>query len=251
MLTGKSALITGATSGIGWATAQLLAQNGAQIIATGRNDDKGQQLLSSLSNANHHFVPADLSNSEQAQNLVGKALALVPRIDILINSAGVALHASVPQSDDDLWRQTMTINLDAVFYISRSILPIMAAQGGGVIVNVASTWGLVGAEQSAAYCASKGAVVQLTRCMALDHALQNIRINAVCPGAVDTPMLASEAAAFDISVEDGRSLWAQDAANKKLAKAKDIANSILFLCSDNASHIHGVALPVDGGSIAS
>ena len=126
----------------------------------------------------------------------------------------------------------------------------MIEAGGGSIINVASTWGLVGAETTAAYCASKGAVIQLTRAMAMDHAKDNVRINAVCPGAVDTPMLESEAGAFGITADQGRDLWRSSAANNKLATAEDIANSIIFLASENASHIHGVALPVDGGALA-
>ena len=114
----------------------------------------------------------------------------------------------------------------------------MIQNKGGIIVNVASTWGLVGAEHSAAYCASKGALIQLTRSMAIDHAKDKVRINAVCPGAVDTPMLAAEATAFGLDIDDGKRLWASDAANNTLASTEDVASAILFLASDNAKHIH-------------
>ena len=250
MLKNKTALITGATSGIGEKTAELLAQNGATVVAVGRNVSKGEELVDRLAGSGHSFISVDLSDKNEVQSLVDKVMEAVADIDVLVNSAGVALHGAVTETDDRIWDTTMAVNLNAVFYLCRAVIPKMVANGGGVIVNVASTWGLVGAENSAAYCASKGALVQLTRSMAIDHAKDNVRINAVCPGAVDTPMLAAESAAFGLSVSDGKTLWAADAANKKLATPEDIANAILFLASENAMHIHGIALPVDGGSIA-
>ena len=159
-------------------------------------------------------------------------------------------HHTVPNTSDEIWREPMSVNVDAVFYLSRAAVTRMIKQGGGIIVNVASTWGLVGAAQTAAYCASKGAVIQLTRAMAVDHAAANVRINVVCPGAVDTPMLIREAKAFGVEAEQGRSMWAMDAPDQKLATAHDIAQAVCFLASDGAQHIHGTALPVDGGAIA-
>ena len=243
-------LITGATSGIGQTSAELFALGGATVVAVGRNTSRGQALVERLEGSGHSFVPADLSDKNEAQSLVDKVTEVSGTVDILVNSAGVALHATVPETDDQIWENTMAVNLNAIFYLCRALIPKMIIKGGGVIVNVASTWGLAGAEKSAAYCASKGALIQLTRSMAIDHAKDNVRINAVCPGAVDSPMLAAESAAFGLSVSDGKALWASDAANNKLAMTEDIANAILFLASENASHIHGISLPVDGGSIA-
>ena len=250
MLRGKIILVTGATSGIGAATALACAREGAALVLTGRNRDAADKLISKLPAGDHHFIEADLSDGEQAQGLVGKAVHRAGRLDGLINNAGVVHHATVPDTTDENWAETIAVNLSAVFYICRAAIPVFREQGGGVIVNVASTWGLVGAEQSAAYCASKGGVIQLTRSMAMDHARDNIRINAVAPGAVDTPMLAAEAAEFGLSAEEGRKLWAADAPNNSLASAEDIAEAIVFLASDRAKHIHGIALPVDGGSLA-
>ncbi len=246
----KTVLITGATSGIGQTSAELFALEGATVVAVGRNTSRGQALVERLEGSGHSFVPADLSEKNEAQSLVDKVTEVAGTVDILVNSAGVALHATVPETDDQIWENTMAVNLNAIFYLCRALIPKMIIKGGGVIVNVASTWGLAGAEKSAAYCASKGALIQLTRSMAIDHAKDNVRINAVCPGAVDSPMLAAESAAFGLSVSDGKALWASDAANNKLAMTEDIANAILFLASENASHIHGISLPVDGGSIA-
>ena len=246
----KTVLITGATSGIGQKSAELFALEGATVVAVGRNSSRGQALVERLEGSGHSFVPSDLSDKNEAQSLVDKVTEVSGTVDILVNSAGVALHATVPETDDQIWENTMAVNLNAIFYLCRALIPKMIIKGGGVIVNVASTWGLAGAEKSAAYCASKGALIQLTRSMAIDHAKDNVRINAVCPGAVDSPMLAAESAAFGLSVSDGKALWASDAANNKLAMTEDIANAILFLASENASHIHGISLPVDGGSIA-
>ncbi len=246
----KTVLITGATSGIGQKSAELFAFEGATVVAVGRNTSRGQALVERLEGSGHSFVRSDLSDKNEAQSLVDKVTEVAGTVDILVNSAGVALHATVPETDDQIWENTMAVNLNAIFYLCRALIPKMIIKGGGVIVNVASTWGLAGAEKSAAYCASKGALIQLTRSMAIDHAKDNVRINAVCPGAVDSPMLAAESAAFGLSVSDGKALWASDAANNKLAMTEDIANAILFLASESASHIHGISLPVDGGSIA-
>ena len=250
MLNGKSVLVTGATSGIGAATARVAAREGARVLATGRNTEAGQTLVDELAGSGHGFITADLSDRGQAMSLIGKVLQLADRIDVLVNNAGVVHHATVPETGDAEWDDTIAVNLNAVFYICRSAIPHMIEQGGGAIVNVASTWGLVGAEKSAAYCASKGAVIQLTRSMAMDHAGSNLRINAVAPGAVDTPMLAAEAAAFGMEPDEGRNLWASDSLTGRLASAEDIAEAIVFLASDRAAHIHGVTLPVDGGSLA-
>lgn len=246
----RVALVTGATSGIGREVAEALARAGARVVVSGRDEIRGESVMSRLDGGRHEFIKAELGTAAAAEQLHAMAKASLGPIDILVNSAGVVHHHTVLDTTDAVWEQTMAVNVGAVFYLSRAVLPDMIAAGGGVIVNIASTWGLVGAEQTAAYCASKGAVIQLTRSMAADHASQHVRINAVCPGAVDTSMLSGEACAFGLTVEQGRELWAQDAANKRLARAEDVAAAVVFLSSDAASHIHGVALPVDGGAIA-
>jgi meso-butanediol dehydrogenase/(S,S)-butanediol dehydrogenase/diacetyl reductase len=250
MLSGKTVLITGATSGIGEATAEACASEGARVVISGRNTTAGEELISRLHGSGHLFVAADLRIKSQAQTLVTTVLQKVGTLDVPVNSAGVMHHQTVADTSDEQWDDTIAVNLNAVFYLCRSAIPAMVRQGGGVIVNVASTWGLVAAESSAAYCASKGAVIQLTRAIAMDHARDNVRINAVCPGSVDTPMLESAANSFGISADQGRELWAADSATKTIASAQDIADAIIFLASDKAKHIHGVALPVDGGSLA-
>ncbi|MFT5506443.1 MAG: meso-butanediol dehydrogenase/(S,S)-butanediol dehydrogenase/diacetyl reductase [Gammaproteobacteria bacterium] len=249
MLLGKTILVTGATSGIGMTTAEVCAREGARVFASGRNTEAGALLMDRLAGSDHKFFEADLADRSQAESLIIQ-VSKFGQLDGLINSAGIAQHATVTETSNSLWDDTIAINLNAVFYLCRAIIPRMIAQGGGVIVNVASTWGLVGAEQSAAYCASKGAVIQLTRAMAMDHAGQNVRINAVAPGAVDTPMLEAEAAEFGLSAEEGKKLWAADAPSGTLATASDVAETIAFLMSDKARHIHGTVIPIDGGALA-
>ena len=249
-LAGKTALITGGTSGIGAETARCFAREGAHVLLSGRNVERGEAVCAELPGNGHFFIAAELGVAAAAETLARDALERAGHIDLLVNSAGVVYHKTVPQTTDNEWETTLAINVSTVFYLSRALLPGMLERGDGTIVNVASTWGLVGAEQTAAYCASKGAVVQLTRAMAADHAKQGVRINAVCPGAVDTPMLEGEASVFGISAEEGRRLWAADAPNNRLASAEDIAETVVFLCSPQAKHIHGIALPVDGGATA-
>ena len=247
-LTGKTALITGATSGIGAETVRVFTREGATVMLTGRNRERGEQILSELAGAD--FIAAELGTAETAEMLIAETVKRLGRIDILVNSAGVIYHVSVPDTTDAQWEETLAINVSAVFFLSRAVVPEMIRCGGSVIVNVASTWGLVGAAQTAAYCASKGAVVQLTRAMAIEHAASNVRINAVCPGGVDTPMLEREAEMFGIGPAEAREVWAKDAPNLRLASSADIANAVAFLASDQASHIHGAVLPVDGGATA-
>ena len=250
MFTNKTVLITGATSGIGKACAELFAEQGATVVAVGRNTERGSKLLETLNGSGHCFIESHLETKSAAQGLIERVLVDVETIDVLVNSAGVVHHHTVPDTSDSVWDETIAVNLNAVFYLCRAVIPVMITQGGGAIVNIASTWGMVGAEQTAAYCASKGAVIQLTRSMALDHAADNIRVNAVCPGAVDTPMMDSEAKAFGLSHDQARELWGSAAANKKVATVMDVGHAAVFLASDQASHIHGISLPVDGGSLA-
>jgi NAD(P)-dependent dehydrogenase (short-subunit alcohol dehydrogenase family) len=156
------------------------------------------------------------------------------------------VRANVADTNDDDWRLTMGINLDAVFYLSRAALPHVLKTTGS-IVNVASDWGLKGGERAAAYCASKGAVVQLTKAMAIDHARDGLRINAVCPGDIDTPMLVSEAEDEGVDLEEHLAQAAEDSPNGRIGTPEEVAALILFLASDAATHITGTAIPIDGG----
>lgn len=158
-LEGKTALITGATSGIGEETARAFAREGASLLLTGRSTERGERLREELAGIDTAFVSAELGTAAVAQSLVEETVRRFGRIDVLVNSAGVARHATVPETTDELWEDTITVNVHAVFYLSRAAVPLLRARGGGAILNIASDWGLVGGERAVAYCASKGAVV--------------------------------------------------------------------------------------------
>lgn len=247
---GRIALVTGATSGIGEAVTRTFARQGWKVLATGRNKRQGARLIEELGEAHCGFKAADLFDSGIADRLVQDAVARFGALDVLVNSAGMIHHADSQATSDDLWRRHMVLNVDIPFYLARAAIGHMKGRGGGAIVNVSSEWGLVGAERAVAYCASKGAIIQMTRAMALDHGADGITVNAVCPGGVDTPMLAAEAKLLGMTPDEARAHWSACSPNKRIATAQDIANAVLFLASDSARHINGVALPVDGGNIA-
>ena len=250
-LAGKAALVTGATSGIGAQCARAFAREGAKLMLTGRNAGRGEALAAELGGGgNACFARSELGTAAAADALVAECVGRLGSLDVLVNSAGVVHHRNVPETSDAQWEETIAVNLSAVFYLSRAAVREMVPRGGGVIVNIASTWGIVAGESVAAYCASKGAVIALTRAMAVDHAREHVRVNAVCPGGVDTPMLAGEAEQLGMSADEGRRIWAADAPNRRLASAADIADAVVFLASERARHIHGAALPVDGGATA-
>lgn len=246
----KIALVTGATSGIGEEVVRVFVEQGSKVLATGRNEPQGERLVEELGAERCAFRSADLCQPGIADSLVDETVARFGALHVLVNSAGMIHHADALETSDDLWRRHMAINVDALFYLSRAAVRHMKAHGGGAIVNISSEWGLVGAERAVAYCASKGAVVQITRAMALDHAADGITVNAVCPGGVDTPMLAAEAKRFGMTADEARAQWSAASPNKRIATARDVAHAVLFLSSDAARHINGVALSVDGGNLA-
>lgn len=244
MLAGKIALITGATSGIGMATARLFAERGAVLLLSGRNAAAGTALAAELG---AKFLAADVAAPGAAQALVDWALTCHGRLDVLVNNAGILFQGDSQDCTDAQWDAVLAVNVTAVFRLSRAAVPLMARQGGGAIVNVASDWGLVGAQKAVAYGTSKGAIVQLTRSMAADHARQGIRVNAVCPGDTDTPMLRVLAGAE----QEARLREMGEAIPLgRIGQPRDTAAAIAFLASDDASFITGAMLPVDGGNSA-
>jgi 2,3-dihydro-2,3-dihydroxybenzoate dehydrogenase len=247
----KTALVTGATSGIGRATAQRLARDGTRVLVVGRNRARAEACVEAIVTAGGEArsLLGDVTDPEFCTTAVRTAVDAFGRLDVLTNIAGIIRRGDVPATSDENWNETMTANVDSVFFMSRAAISVMRTGGGGSIVNLASTVGLVGGAGLAAYCASKGAVIQLTRAMALDHAGEGIRVNAVCPGAVDTPMLVSEHA-------DGVTPEAVHARNiaaipqGRIPRAEEIAELIAFLASDASHHITGTAIPIDGGYTA-
>jgi len=249
---GRAALVTGATSGIGAACARQLAARGARVLLTGRSRDRGAEVVESIraDGGDADFAAGDLRDASFCDRVVEDALARFGRIDVLVNNAGIYVAASALETTDAQWEATLDTNLGAVFRLSRAALRPMLAQGRGVIVNVASDWGLVGGERAAAYCASKGGLVLLTRAMALDHARDGIRINAVCPTDTDTPMMLDDFRQRGVSDEQGSRESAAGIPMGRMAEAREVAEAVCFLASDAASFLTGVALPIDGGSTA-
>jgi NAD(P)-dependent dehydrogenase (short-subunit alcohol dehydrogenase family) len=245
----KVAVITGAKSGIGLATARRFAAEGAKLVAVDIKDASKEvgELVEAGGRA--RFVQADVSSASHVERLVQEALAAYGRVDVLVNNAGIELAKKVTDTTDSEWDRLMDVNLKGVFLCSRAAIPLMQLQGGGVIVNVASELGLVGGSEIAAYCASKGGVVQLTKAMAIDHAAEGIRVNCVCPGPVATPLLEATISGSSNPKEERRNILNKTLL-KRLGRPDEIANVILFVASDEASYMTGSIVVVDGGCTA-
>ncbi len=243
---GKVVVVTGAASGMGAATAREFAARGATVVVVDRNEAGASMVAAAISAT---MLAGDVSQSSFCNTAVQTALAQHGRIDVLVNAAGIIKRTDVIHTSDDAWRQIFGVNVDGIFYMCRAVLPHMVAQHSGVIVNFGSIWGDIGAAGVAAYCATKGAVHNLTRAMALDHARDGVRVLAVCPGEVDTPMLASERAAPPTRA------FLDDMADRtipvgRLAQPEEIARVVVFLASDDASYMTGAMVNVDGAYTA-
>lgn len=244
--TEKVVLVTGAASGMGAATARLFAAAGARVILVDKNESLSTRVASELGAG--QAIVGDVADSSFCDYAVQTAVERHGQLDILVNAAGIIKRADTLATSDDAWQAVMNVNVNGLFYMSRAAVRVMKAQGAGCIVNFGSIWGGVGAAGVIAYCASKGAVHQLTKAMALEYVRDGIRINAVCPGEVNTPMLAAERAepvtpylleAVADTVPMGR-----------LAEPAEIANVVLFLASDAASYMTGSLVDVDAGFTA-
>lgn len=249
---GKVALVTGASSGIGLATALELAAHGASVMLSGRDESRGMAVRDQIrqNGGVAEFMPGDVRQRAFCDAVVAACVARLGRLDVVINSAGICQAASTIETTDGIWHDTMDINVNGTFFISRAALRVMAEQGSGSIVNIASDWGLVGAPEAAAYCASKGAVVMLTKAMALDHARQGIRVNVVCPGDTDTPMMDADFIQRGQTPEEGRALCGEGIPMGRIAQVQEVARVVCFVASDAASFMTGAAVPVDGGHSA-
>jgi len=252
LLLGRVALITGGTSGIGEATARLFAKHGARVAITGRRQSHGEQVIDLIRKAGGEalYIPADHTRAEDCARSVETVLEAFGRVDILFNNAGVVLFGSAEETTEEQWQHTFDLNVTAVWRMCKLVLPHMRRQKGGVIVNNASDWGLVGGANAVVYCASKGAVVQMTRAMALDHAHENIRINAVCPGDTFVQRWIEQGYFKKAPPKDITTLEVPHIPMRRYGLAEEIAQAVLFLASDMSSYMTGATLVVDGGNTA-
>jgi NAD(P)-dependent dehydrogenase (short-subunit alcohol dehydrogenase family) len=248
---GRRAIVTGAASGIGRATALLLAREGAAVVAADVDEAGVAEVVAAVEaeGGRAAAVRCDVTVEADCRRLVEAAVASLGGLDVVVNAAGIIRRTSVVETSEEEWDRVMAVNVKAVFLLARRAIPEMARGGGGAIVNIGSGWGLKGGPRAASYCASKGAVVNLTRAMAIDHGPQGIRVNCVCPGDTDTPLLRSEAEQLG---EDVTAFLAASAERpiRRLGTPEDTARAVLYLVSDAASWVTGTMLVVDGGGLA-
>jgi NAD(P)-dependent dehydrogenase (short-subunit alcohol dehydrogenase family) len=243
----KVAIVTGGGSGIGRATAELFAREGAKVVVADYKADIGREAVQAIRAAGGDaiFVEVDVSDSDQVQRMVQATLNTYAGIDILFNSAGVLIMGSILDTDEQAWNRLVSINLTGVYLCSKAVLPHMIKRGGGSIINTSSSTGAHDAARNiAAYVASKGGVTLLTRGMAIDHAKDKVRVNAIAPGPTNTPMLR------DALSPEQLAAFAQTFPMKRLGQPEELAYAVLFLASDEASFVTGAILAVDGGQTA-
>jgi NAD(P)-dependent dehydrogenase (short-subunit alcohol dehydrogenase family) len=247
--TGKGVIVTGGASGIGKATAERFLEEGAKVAIIDVSIESGEAALKEFKKKGFRpllFV-GDVTKSSDVKKMVREAKAKLGRVDILFNNAGILVEGTVEDVTEKDWDRIMAVNVKGVFLMSKEVVPIMLKQRKGVIVNNASCSGLVGDRNAIAYNTSKGAVVLMTKCLALDYAKKNIRVNCVCPGEIDTPMFRQEARSRKMPVEEYRKELCEYHPIGRLGVPSEVANAVLFLASDQASFITGAAFSVDGG----
>lgn len=241
-LQNKVAVITGGASGIGAATARLFVSEGAKVVLVDLNEEKGKAFESELKalDADALFVKANITNEEEVAHIFKQTIEAFGKVDVVFNNAGIGrVHSSHDLAYSE-WRNTVNVDLDGVFLVAREAIREMLKAGGGTIVNTASMYGWVGSPGSAAYNAAKGGVINLTRSLALEYAEQHIRINALCPGFIDTPIIP----------EESKEALAGLTPMKRLGQAEEMAKAVLFMACDDSSFMTGNSLTVDGGYTA-
>ena len=254
-LTGKVAIVTGATSGIGKATALLFAEEGADLVITGRREGLGKAVEAEIRQKGVRcvFVRADHSKADDCSRVVKRTLAEFSRVDILFNNAGIVTSGTAETTTDEVWDETLAVNVTAVWRMSKLVIPHMKRQGGGVIVNNGSDWSVVAGRDAFPYVVSKGAVGLMTKAMALDYARDNIRVNAVCPGDtfVDRWIEKGYFEGSDpVTIEEAMKESSDYIPMGRFGKPEEIASAVLFLASDDSSFVTGHLLLVDGGNTA-
>ncbi|MFJ8234224.1 SDR family NAD(P)-dependent oxidoreductase [Ureibacillus sp. NPDC094379] len=241
-LDGKVAVITGGVSGIGAATARLFASEGAKLVLVDFNEEKGAAFETELKSEGYEavFVKADVTNEADVKNIYETALNAFSKVDILFNNAGIGAVKPTEELTYAEWRRTVEVDLDGVFLVAQGAIKEFLKGSGGVIVNTASMYGWVGSPGSAAYNAAKAGVINLTRSLGLEYATRNIRVNALCPGFIETPILG----------DTDREFLTNATPMKRLGKPEEMAKAVLFMASDDSSFMTGNSLIVDGGYTA-
>lgn len=237
-------LVTGASSGIGAAVAIAFAEAGWDVMAGGRDEAR----LDELSETAENIVTwaGALETSDDCDELVGDTLDEFGRLDCLVNAAGALFRGDASETEDEDWRTTLSINLDIPFFLSRAAMPHLV-EAEGSIINIACTNGIRAEARSVAYASSKGGLIMLTKALARDHARDGVRVNAVCPGRVDTPMLSADAEEAGIDVDSFLERVAAESPDGSIATPEDVAAVVCFLASESAARITGAVVPVDGG----
>ena len=244
----KVALITGAGSGIGRASAICFARDGAKVLAVDTQRDDNDETVRSIraEGGAATVFHGDVTDSDAVRRMVAAALETYGRLDILFNNAGISVRGTILEIDEESFDRLFAVNVKGVFLGCKEAIPVMKSQGGGVILNTASQLGVAGVEASVVYPATKGAVIQLTRCLALDHAADGIRVNAICPGPIDTPLSrgAREATGDPLgALRERLTRIPMD----RIGTPEEMAGVAAFLCSDEASFVTGAAILADGG----
>jgi NAD(P)-dependent dehydrogenase (short-subunit alcohol dehydrogenase family) len=254
--TGKVAIVTGGGGGIGRATAEAFAREGARVLICGRRPGPLEETVQAIVSAGGTAasVAADVAAAGGAKTIVDAALAKWGRLDILINNAGTMgdparLGRRLADIDEDVFDEIISVNLRAAWLCMKHAIPAMLKTGGGCIVNIGSNGSLAALPTHGAYTTAKTALIGLTRCAAVEYGMDGIRVNMVCPGGHDTEMIQGRKAQFTAEAWDARMRQAYPSTGR-LGRPEEVAEPILFLCSDGASEIHGVALPIDGGYTA-
>ncbi len=252
LLLDKVALVTGGSSGIGLAVAERFLHEGAKVMIAGRSRIRCRGAVKQLKQIREDrvdFVSGDVSRAEEAKRMVNKTVERFGRVDILVNNAGIYLEKRAEDTTEDEWDSIIDTDLKGVFLCSKAAYKYFRRQGGGVIINMSSDAGLYGNLKCAAYCAAKGGVSNLTRAMALDYAKENVRVNAVCPATIDTPMLEKE-----VRRHKDRKKYLKTAAEEhpvgRVGMPEEVAFAVVMLASNEASFITGVNMPIDGGLTA-
>ena len=250
-LTGKVAIITGGAGGIGSATAKLLASEGATVAVVDVNMAGAESCFQEIerTGGKAKAYKVDLASEDDIRNLIDQVVAEFGRVDVLFNNAGIIKRTTCEDISAMEWDQVFDVNVRAIFLMCKYAIPHMRVVGGGSIINTGSGWGLKGGGRALSYCASKGAVVNMTRALAIDHGPDNIRVNSINPGDTNTPMLVNEANQLGQDVKSFLNESAERPLNR-MGEPIEIARAVLFLASEASSFVTGAALVVDGGGIA-